>query len=238
MTIIDAETGEIVRRTPVIAAPGTPTTPELIAHQCRSLDVWSETCDSIPELKDAAAKLTAIGAYLARIDSEGRAKVAASHLRIERRIGELLGPAKRGGDRRSGQVDRDPLADALSKEQRRDFRKLADHPEVVEAVIDDSDDETPASRRRALDEINRTKHQPPAEPTPDEIRSRTAVLAAKELHKAHQFFAMFTPQQIHDLNDPDIARTVDLLVGIVHRWGDEFEATRPEGLTVINGGKQ
>jgi len=115
---------------------------------------------------------------------------------------------------------------------------MADHPEIVDAVIDESDDETPASRRRTLDEINRAKQAPPAEPTPEEIHARTVALAAKELHKAGQFFAMFTPEQIRELNDPDITEGVRLLMHVIAPWWDTYKATKPAGLVVHQGGKQ
>lgn len=171
MTVIDVDTGEVLSQVPAIATPGTPTTPELIAHQCRSVDIWSEHCDSIPDLNEAAGKLAAIGEYLSRIDSEGRALVAASRLRLERRIGELLGPAKHGGDRKSDQVDHGSL-DPLTPKQRSQFRKMADHPDVVDAVIDESDDASPASRRRVLDEIGKAKHTPPPPETDAEREAR------------------------------------------------------------------
>lgn len=70
-----------------------------------------------------------------------RARVDAAMRRLEVRIGELLGPSQHGGDRKSDarQVDHDRLD--LSKDQRREFRRMADHPEVVEDVIAESTDE-------------------------------------------------------------------------------------------------
>lgn len=62
--------------------------------------------------------------------------------RMEQRIGVLIGPAEHGGDRKSDQVDRDPL-DPLTPSQRRDFRKLAEHADIVDEVIAESSDASP-----------------------------------------------------------------------------------------------
>ena len=75
MTMIDADTGEIVSRTPAIAEPGTPTTPELLAHQCRTIEVWAESCTSVEELREADRRLAVIAEYVKRTSTQGRAKV-------------------------------------------------------------------------------------------------------------------------------------------------------------------
>jgi len=50
------------------------------------------------------------------------------------RIGQLLGPASRnGGNSRNGSIANDPFDDGLSKDERSQFRKMADHPDVVDA---------------------------------------------------------------------------------------------------------
>lgn len=55
--------------------------------------------------------------------------------RLEVRIGKLLGPAERGGDRRSDQVHREELeSDGLSPQQRNAFRQMAENEEEVEAI--------------------------------------------------------------------------------------------------------
>jgi hypothetical protein len=161
VTIIDADTGEIVSSTalerPRLAEPGQPIALAQLIPQCRSIEVWAERTESVAEVKDAAHKLDAIGRYIAATSKDGCAVVAATQRRLEARIGVLLGKASRGGDRKSDQVNRDSFDPALSPQERSQFRKMADHPDIVEAVIDDSDDETPASRRRVLDEINKAR---------------------------------------------------------------------------------
>ena len=76
------------------------------------------------------------------------------------------------------------------------------------------------------------------DPTPEEIHARTVTLAAKEIGKAHQFFAMYTPEQIHELNDPDVSRGVTELMKVIAPWWETYKATKPAGLVVHQGGKQ
>lgn len=158
MTIIDADTGEIVSSTalerPRLAEPGQPIALAQLIPQCRSIEVWAERTESVAEVKDAAHKLDAIGRYIAATSKDGCAVVAATQRRLEARIGVLLGAAKAGRPETSLAND---IEDGLTRNERSQFRKMADHPDIVEAVIDDSDDETPASRRRVLDEINKAR---------------------------------------------------------------------------------
>ncbi len=254
---VDTDTGEVLSgdvvsssalAKPDIARPGEPISLAHITAQCRSIEVWAEHCDSIPDITDARNKLAAIEQYVAATSKDGRAQIAAAQRRLEIRIGILLGPAKagnptganqHGGTSLASEVPPTDAADsALSANERSQFRNMADHPDIVEAVIDESDDESPASRRRTLDEINRAKHAPPGDPTPEEIHARTVTLVAKELHKAGQLFAMFTPEQIHALNDPDITRGVTELMKVIAPWWETYKATKPTGLVVHQGGKQ
>jgi len=99
VSLIDADTGEVVDRTPALRTSGPMTTIE-VAHQCRQTEVWAGHCDDIPAIRDANAKLGAIGEYLTRTSNDGRALIAATQWRLEVRIGQLLGPASRNGGRR------------------------------------------------------------------------------------------------------------------------------------------
>lgn len=123
-----------------------------VDEQCTSIEVWAEQPDrTIAELRDAGHKLAAIDEYLARTSTEGRARVAATQRRLEVRIGVLLGPASPNG-KGSGSIAIDP-SEALSKDERSAFRKMAEHPDVVDDVIASSTDEQPASRRKVVDKI-------------------------------------------------------------------------------------
>jgi hypothetical protein len=77
----------------------------------------------------------------------GRKRVAVTLRRLEVRIGQLLGPTKIG--------ERHDLEPSLASEgslkpnQRSDFRKMAEHSDVVAKVTADSTDEDPPGPRSA-----------------------------------------------------------------------------------------
>lgn len=171
MTLVDADTGEMISAPPAVR-PAAPMTIVEVAAQCRSVEVWAEHCDSIDELREADHRLAAIGEYVKRTSTEGRAKVEAARRRLELRIGQLLGAAKVGGGDHGNQHRPSLANDGLTPNERSQFRKMADHPDVVDAVIDDSTDESPASRRRVLDEIGKAKHAPPPPETDAEREAR------------------------------------------------------------------
>jgi hypothetical protein len=119
-----------------------------VDDQCARVEMWAESCDSIPDLQDANNKLGAIDEYLSLTATEGRARVAAARRRLEVRIGTLLGEAKPGPPQSSLAGE-----DSITPNQRHQFRQMAQNPEAVEAVIEDSTDEAPASRAKVLDAI-------------------------------------------------------------------------------------
>lgn len=138
-----------------------PTSLEAVEDQCLMVESWAESCDSIPQLRDASNKLAAISEYLELTSTEGRARVAAAQRRLEVRIGQLLGPASNGGDRKSDQFDRGRTdRDDLTKDQRSAFRQMAADPETVEDVIATSTDDEPASRRKVTEAIKANKTEP------------------------------------------------------------------------------
>ncbi len=64
------------------------------------------------------------------------------------RIGVVLGAAKLDHDRHPGATSLANDVAELTRNERNQFRRMADHPEIVEQVIAESDDQSPASRRR------------------------------------------------------------------------------------------
>lgn len=117
------------------------------------LIAWAETIEDVTAVRDVAARWSAITEYVRRTSREGIAEAEAASRRLEMRIGTLLGPAVNGGDRRSDQFERDLTE--ISADARHDLRTLAEHAEVVEEVIAASDDASPPSRRKCLNEIAR-----------------------------------------------------------------------------------
>jgi len=58
------------------------------------------------------------------------------------------------------------------------------------------------------------------------------------LANAAEFFATFSPDDIHQLDNPELTATVEHLIAVARNWANEFETTQPHGLTVIEGGRQ
>jgi len=245
---VDTDTGEVLSgdvvsstalAKPDIARPGEPISLAHITAQCRSIEVWAEHCDSIPDITDARNKLAAIEQYVAATSKDGRAQIAAAQRRLEIRIGILLGPAKAGnptGANQHGGTSSAIEDPPLTKDERSQFRKMADHPEIVDAVVDESDDETPASRRRVLGEINRTKHAPPADPTPEDERDAAVARLLRSIAKAHDLLT-WNPEDIHALNDPECAAGITELMRQMAPWWETYKTTKPSGLVVHKGGK-
>lgn len=135
--------------------------PQELIDQCSAIEIWAAECDFVLALRKISSVLAAYDEYLAHTSTKGRARVAAARRRLEMRIGELLGAAVVGSHSSATQ------GAALSADERRDFRQMAAHLEVVEKVIAESDDEHPASRRAVL----RAVHTPSA---PDDRGLRLA----------------------------------------------------------------
>ncbi len=116
---------------------------------CQRTDERLAFVDDVAEAYDAKAKFAAIDTYLAQTTQDGRGRLAATMRRLETRIGELIGEAiPNGGITGVGSIANDPTP--LSKDERSEFRLMAAHPDVVEAVIADSTDATPPSRRKVI----------------------------------------------------------------------------------------
>lgn len=95
--------------------------------------------EDIPTLEEMRARTAAITAYLGRKNKDAAKAMNAADLALKIRIGELLGPAEHGGDRKSDQVPRGGLdpSPGISRRQVHKFRKMAEHkdvPEVAEAI--------------------------------------------------------------------------------------------------------
>lgn len=148
-----------------------------VEEQCASVERWAEACTSVAELREACNKLSAIDSYLAHTSRDGRARVAAAMRRLEVRIGILLGPPERGGDRGNQHTGGKSSASEmpLTPNERSQFRNMADHEDIVEDEIAKSTDEQPASRRKVMDAIRPTRRNP----LPEQARS-----AGWELQKA------------------------------------------------------
>jgi len=148
-----------------------------VESTCVGIEEWAAACDSVPELRDAGNKLSAIDQYLAKTTKEGRSRVAAAQRRLEVRIGQLIGPAPDPSESRRSDLDPSSTNDGsdLTRNERHEFRRMADHEDVVEDAIANSTDDEPASRRKVSGAITNgaPKAAPPAprrRPLPDALR--------------------------------------------------------------------
>jgi hypothetical protein len=60
-------------------------------------------------------------------------------------VGDLLGPAEHGGDRKSDQVPHAELDHDIPANRRSEFRKMAANPDIVEEVAAEGTDDNPPS---------------------------------------------------------------------------------------------
>jgi N6-adenosine-specific RNA methylase IME4 len=146
MTLVHAETGEVVSSVPAIPDPASATI-EHLKEACLAVRVWADQCDDIEAACEAHDRITAIERYLTRKGKEAEAQEAARWLEV--RIGELLGPDKLSG----GRGLKRPHADGLPRQRVAEFQKLAEHRPIVAELV-------PTSRRRILVEIERRQLTP------------------------------------------------------------------------------
>lgn len=127
-----------------------PTSLASVTDQCEQIERWSETCESVAELRDVSNKLAAIDEYLHRTSNEGRGRVAATLRRLEVRIGRLLGKSPGAGRPSGGNLVH---GQDFNDRQRHDFREMAEHADLVEQLAEQSTDDQPLSRRKVLQAI-------------------------------------------------------------------------------------
>lgn len=133
---------------PAIPEPTTSTLPTLLAA-CDAVVAWADTCDDLGTVREIYDRFAAIAEYLSRRDAAREANAAMR--RLEVRIGQLLPPPEPVG-RPAGNSARVPSSEIGARDAAR-FRKMAAHPEAVEAVIAESTEPKPASRRAVLAKI-------------------------------------------------------------------------------------
>jgi hypothetical protein len=159
-----------------IVVANQPSSLEAVEDQCLMVESWAESCDSIPQLRDASNKLAAISEYLAATSTAGRGRVAEAQRRLEARIGQLL-PNEQGRRADRELLHRDE--EVLSPQQRSAFRAMAADPETVEAVIAASTDDQPASRRQVIEAIKKKKKESAVPAALDNSREAVAARLAE-----------------------------------------------------------
>lgn len=138
MTLVRAETGEVVPSIPVVPDPATAPI-EKLRQACLSVREWVDECDDIVTGHEVLDRVLMVESYLSRKKQAAEAQEAARWLEV--RLGELLGeplsPQEYGA--RKGSTAKEPL----THNEREQFRKLAEYRNVVAELV-------PNSRRRIL----------------------------------------------------------------------------------------
>lgn len=194
-----------------------------------SVVAWAEQCDDITELEEARAKVAAIETYLRRRGEAVAAEIAAADRRLEVRIGALLGPTTPGA--RNDLQPSGATEGSLSRHQRSDFRKMAEHaddPDIAKAI------DNGASRRQILEQIEQARADRQAirdlnalapegfDPEADRARAercQTVFMAARELLELpppEAVVAELAPH--HDYHRPQVEEAAAWLTSFAEAW--------------------
>jgi hypothetical protein len=122
-------------------------TPAQIDDYATQVEVFAEATDNVHEVRDLRNKWGAIAEYVRRASRQGVARAEATERKLEARIG-VLTPAPIPGSHASVNAGL-----GLHRNQAAEFRLMADHPDIVDAVIAESDDASPPSRRKVIGRI-------------------------------------------------------------------------------------
>lgn len=123
---------------------------------CTTVVQWANEQNDVETVLATREAFNVMAEYLRLNDAAREAEATMRYLEV--RIGELLGPAEWGGDRKSDQVSNgkvDPLG--LHPLAVHKFRQMAAHPEVVDRVIEESTESSPPSRNKVLNAIRELK---------------------------------------------------------------------------------
>ena len=161
---------------PALPAPSTITPAELAALGAGLVD-WCQTVDDIAQVKDVSARWAAITEYARRTSRDGIAEAEAVLRRLETRIGQL--DKSRQGARTDLELcTYGRRSSELHWRTASEFRLMAKHPEIVEAVIADSTDANPPSRRKVVGAIRKSVDDKETADELAEIELRLPVIEA------------------------------------------------------------
>lgn len=205
--------------------------PVRLNELCTAAEAWASTTDSIAAIRDTVNKFDAIARYMQLTATDNLAEVEATKRRLEVRIGQLLGPAPTPHESgaRKGSLTNEPSGE-LTPNQRHDFRQMAENPDIVDDIINQSDDHNPPSRRKVTDEIKRRKRakaQPPLNPNHEEERQQRAIETRNQSFRLalESFTRLPPPDEFADQLTPSIARAVDTYIDDATEWLNQLHET-------------
>lgn len=149
---------------PAIPSPASLPTIDQINEQGEALVAWVGTTEDVDAINEQVVLWSMLIVYVRETSKNGIAKVEGVKRKVERRIGQLIGPAEHGGSRAKGQVKVNAPIGGLKRHDREDFRKMAAHSGVVDATIDTSNDDSPPTRNKVLAAIEAQEPDRPPKP--------------------------------------------------------------------------
>lgn len=155
-------------------------TPAMIGGYCDQVESFAAELTVVEEVAEVRDRWDAVTTYMRRKSRDGVARAEATMRRLEARIGELS-PSRQGdrSDIGTSPDDRRSSEPPLPRDQMTSARKLADNPDVVEDVIEQSTDEDPPTKKKVLDEIKKRDLQRMSKQSEPEASPRMTVGQAK-----------------------------------------------------------
>lgn len=74
-----------------------------------------------------------------------------------------------------------------------------------------------------------------AVPPSPEQRSKDLAEVGRRLKQVSEFFSIWSPAELHELNDLHTTESVRLVFEVISPWWQEYKQTQPRGLRVVNG---
>jgi hypothetical protein len=129
-------------------------TPAQVDGLAATVEEFAAGCDDIHEVREARNKWAAITEYIRRTSRDGVARAETAERRLEQRIGVLLGAMRASGElstpgRPSATFEGSRVSDiGMVPFDASEFVAMAEHADIVDAVIASSTDASPPTRNK------------------------------------------------------------------------------------------
>lgn len=139
-------------------------TPAQVDTYATKIEQFASECEDITAARDVRSRWAAVTEYIRKSSRDGIARAEAAQRRIEQRIGELIIAEREAGRLADRGRPINAEGSAFSSEDigihRNDaaeFVAMAEHADVLDEVIDRSDDAAPATRNKVRNAIKQRK---------------------------------------------------------------------------------
>lgn len=150
-------------------------TPAEIAHFGQQVEAAAAGTTDPHVVNDLSNRWAAITEYLRRTSTEGLKQAEATKIRLLARIAELTPKQPRGPKPHHGNpifIGADKNSDPLPKDRMVEARKIAEHPDIVERVIEESTDADPPTKAKVIREIKTHQRRVEADKHHQELRGQ------------------------------------------------------------------